>query len=370
MAIIHPWLPQYRVPFFDLLGQVLRDRDVDLKVFVGDTPPEWKARNDSSTSQHAKLLPTRFIKVGDRVLTYKSLATLRQSKPYDLLVLEQAIRNLETYQLIAPPRLFTRIAYWGHGRTYTAAPHKIEEAIKMRMTLSADWFFGYTDQGVEHVVNQGFPRQRTTTVQNSIDTKRMQSDLDSVTEPELKEFKLQHDLTSATALYIGGVDESKRIDFLLESGRRIFDQNPNFRLIIAGSGSDSHKVAARAKIDTWIKPVGPVFGLQKALAFRSSKVLMIPGRVGLVAVDSLTAGLPIITTDWPFHAPEFEYLEKDSTCVVSPDDMALYSVIVAQTMANSRALNEMADKCRIEARKYTVEAMVTRFADGIHSALS
>jgi hypothetical protein len=44
-----------------------------------------------------------------------------------------------------------------------------------------------------------------------------------------------------------------------------------------------------------------------ALSHVSSAIWM-PGRVGLVAVDALALGLPVLTTHFPFHAPELEYL--------------------------------------------------------------
>lgn len=54
-------------------------------------------------------------------------------------------------------------------------------------------------------------------------------------------------------------------------------------------------------------------------------MLLNPGRVGLVAVDALVLGLPVLTSDAGRHAPEIEYLTEGSdlfTVPATPTDLA------------------------------------------------
>ena len=58
----------------------------------------------------------------------------------------------------------------------------------------------------------------------------------------------------------------------------------------------------------------------KALIGRVATGLLSPGRISLVAVDALVLGLPILTTSWPFHAPEVDYLPDGSSRLTGPND--------------------------------------------------
>ncbi|OZD07968.1 hypothetical protein CH275_05200 [Rhodococcus sp. 06-235-1A] len=369
VAIIHPWMPQYRLRFFERLQKTLKEIDIELDIFYGETPLEWRARNDSFTPTFAQQLPTRYIKVGGRHLIFKSVRTILE-RHYDLIILEQAIRNLETYALLLHPKTKRKIAYWGHGQTFTVHKKSSEEALKTRLTKNSVWFFGYTQAGVDAVVASGYPQPKTTVVQNSIDTAALKRDLASVTDTQIQRFSNLHGLTRGlTGIYIGGLDAAKRIGTLLETAQLIHSKVPNFRLIIAGDGDQAGMVGDWARDHQWAVTLGPIFGSEKALALRSADFMLNPGRVGLTAVDSLTSGLPMLTTNWPFHAPEFSYLTNGDTAVVSDDNPTSLADEAAALMAAPEELARMSAACVRDSAQYTTEAMVMRFVHGIQGAL-
>lgn len=370
VAIVHPWMPQYRIEFFAILRELLAKSGVELHVFYGDAPPEWAARKDTIDGAVGSKLRTRFIRVGRRHLIYKDTAPLINEAPYDVVITEQGIRNLETYSiLLRGNRIAHRHAFWGHGRTYTERRSALEEYFKTRLTLKSDWFFGYTAGGVEHMIACGYPRQRTTVVQNSMDSQALAKLLRSVDPIELDNFRLEYDVTDKTALYIGGLDAAKRLDFLIASGERVHSTDSAFRLLVVGAGDQSDMMASLARTRSWIKLLGPSTGSLKALALRSAQILTIPGRVGLIAVDSLTSGVPIVTTNSPYHAPEFEYLEDGRTCFVADDTLEDFAQTVLRALNDPSKLESMSSSCLVEARQYTVETMAHNFRDGIIALL-
>lgn len=370
VAIIHPWMPQYRVNFFETLIESLAEKNIHLDVYYGQTPPEWTARQDNASPDYAQELSTRFFKIGNRNVSIKTLAPLAHHK-YDLLILEQAIRNLETYKAILDPRTPNSIAFWGHGRTYTKSKSGTEERFKQFITRRGSWFFGYTQDGVNAVVAAGYPQSKTTVVQNSIDTDEFRDNLARASQHDLDQFTSQHSLTSGhTALYIGGLDSAKRIDLLLEAGKRIHRIDPKFRLIVIGDGDQAALVDEWQQENVWIYRHPPAFGINKAIAFRASDFILNPGRVGLIAVDSLTSGLPIVTTDWPYHAPEFAYLEADKTMVLAKDNIEDLVARAAKLAESPQLRSALRANCLRESRKYSTSAMVHRFAIGIQHALS
>ncbi|MBN9202352.1 MAG: glycosyltransferase family 4 protein [Microbacterium chocolatum] len=369
VAIIHPWYPQYRQPFFDRLVEICRESDIELSIFHGDPPPEWRERGDAVEDRFAVRLPTRFVRFRGRSLGLKALAAFHRKGPFDLVVLEQAIRNVESYRLLVSPRYHRKLAFWGHGRTYTENRSGLEENLKYWLTSRGRWFFAYTSGGSRAVSSRGFPEAKITTVNNSIDTNALRLAISKITCNEVNAFSAQFSLAGKTALYIGGLDPSKRIDFLLEAGRRAHHEDPDFRLLIAGDGTLRKQVESFAATEGWCHALGSLFGSQKALAMRAAQALAIPGRVGLVAVDSFASGLPIVTTDWPFHAPEFDYLEHASTALVTINSVDDYSRGLLDILSDSDLRGAMSVECMAKADSYSIDAMARRFHDGLRGAL-
>ena len=121
--------------------------------------------------------------------------------------------------------------------------------------------------------------------------------------------------------------------------------------------------------NSWATYLGAVHGKDKALALAAAQALFIPGRIGLVAVDGLVSGTPIVATKSPYHAPEFDYLADGVTAVVTEDNVDSYAAGLVAFLNDRPRQKEMSDRCRIEAEKYNLDIMVASFLAGIQSAL-
>jgi len=367
VAIVQPAVLEYSVPFFARLIAAAEKEGIHVDVFRGETPSTIRAREDSGDATFVRMLGTREWIVRGRSLFYKAPAPVRRGG-YDLVILEQAIRNIESYELVARMGR-RRIAFWGHGRTYTKELAPREEALKRWLTRRATWFFGYTERGVDAVVEHGFPRDRTTILNNTIDTDALRSDLSAISETEVAEFRRQHDLRGSTALYLGALDTYKRISFLLGSASIAHQKSSDFRLLIAGNGSDRPLVDEFVARNSWAIYLGKVHGRDKARALKAAQAVSIPGAIGLMALDSLVAGTPIVTTDNPYHGPEFDYLADGTTTVVTPNDEHSYADGLVAFLADLPRQQEMSERCQIEAQKYTLDQMVCSFLAGMKSTL-
>lgn len=367
VAIVQPAVPRYRVPFFTRLIAAAHEEGIHIDVFGGRTPAETRARGDSSDAAFVHSLQTREVTIRGRALFYKSTSPILHGG-YELVVLEHAVRNVETYELLMRLKNH-RIAFWGHGRTYTKNSSPAHEAFKYALARRATWFFGYTERSVDAVVKHGFPPNRTTVLNNTIDTAALRADLNMTSGTDLLKFARQHDLRGRTALYLGGIDTYKRIPFLLESAAKAHARCAEFRLMIAGNGSDRPVVEQFAARNSWASYLGPVQGTSKARALAVAQVLCIPGRIGLVAVDSLVAGTPIVGTEFPYHAPEFDYLEDGVTAVITEDDVDSYAAGLIAILNDRRRLEVVSNQCRVEAQKYSIDDMVSSFVAGLKSAL-
>jgi len=368
VAIIQPSVPHYRVPLFERLIAAAAERGIHIDVFRGEAPSEYRERDDAGDAPFVRLLGTRELSIRGSTVFYKSVSSIR-GDDYDLVIIEHAVRHLEAYELLT--RLGgRRVAFWGHGRTYTKDVSPRHETFKYWLARRATWFFGYTDRGIDAVVEHGFPRNRTTVLRNTIDTHALSADLATISDAEVVEFSRQHDLRGTTAIYLGGLDTYKRISFLLDSAVIAHETSPDFRLLIAGNGSDRAFVEEFVTRNPWANYLGNVQGRDKARALKASQVVSIPGAIGLVALDSMVAGTPIVTTDFPYHGPEFDYLAIGTTAVATSNDLQAYAAGLIDLLTDHPQLERMREQCQIEARKYTIDSMVCNFLTGIESALS
>jgi len=96
--------------------------------------------------------------------------------------------------------------------------------------------------------------------------------------------------------------------------------------------------------------------------------IVIPGRVGLVALDAAAMGLPIITTMDARHAPEFAYLEPGYSCVVT--DGTGDSLVRAMSTALAGDYAGVGRAAHEAGRAWTVEAMAANFASGLMASLA
>lgn len=368
VVILQEYVPQYRVPFFDLLYERAKSYDVDLRVGFGDVSASQASRNDSSPLKCGIHIDQKEWRLaGRRVVLRRTSEAIRGA---DLVILEQARRNIDAYRLLAAKRSSDPlVALWGHGRDYTRQASSLEQGLSRWLTSKADWFFAYTTGAMETVVAQGFAPENVTVVQNSIDTAGLRAGVGAVGHRSVQLFMELHDLHGKTALFIGALDSSKRLSFLEEASRLAHNVDSKFRLLIAGEGELRSEVEDWAGRDSWISYLGPLSGHEKALAMASSQILTVPGRVGLVAVDSFAAGLPIITTKWPWHAPEFEYLEDGRNALVTANETADYAASLIDILNDRPQLLRLQAAASEDAERYTVQGMAERFLTGILSAL-
>jgi glycosyltransferase involved in cell wall biosynthesis len=121
--------------------------------------------------------------------------------------------------------------------------------------------------------------------------------------------------------------------------------------------------------NSWTKFLGGVHGRDKALALSAAQAVSIPGAIGLVALDSLVAGTPIVTTTYPYHGPEFDYLTDGTTAVITSNDEHSYAEGLVAFLADRRRQQEMSNRCQIASQKYTLDQMIRSFLTGLKSVL-
>ena len=370
VAIVQPRLLHYRLGLFEQLRVACTARNIELTLIHGDATPTESVRNDTGELPWATKVRNRHWQVGDRDLLLQPFSGLVQQT--DLVVLMQENRLFSNY-----PWLFgwgprqTRVAYWGHGRNFQSnAPTGLRERWKRRMLTSVDWWFAYTELAAGIVRDAGFPQERITVLNNAIDNRSFGADLASVSEAEVAVLRASIGAPpdAIVGLFCGSLYPDKRLDLMIEACERVVNGNPNFRLVVLGDGPsrrDLQPVIGRP----WFHWAGTQRGKEKAAWFKAAQILINPGAVGLHILDSFAAGTPIVTTNDAKHGPEICYLEDSINGIVSEGSAEAVAAAIQQLIDEPERRASLASQARMNAKTYTLDAMVENFVTGMDTCL-
>ncbi len=373
VLIAYKSLPRYRLAFFERLRDRLAADGIELVLAYGHGTPGYAHRGEDVDVAWGLSRPNCALRLGRRELVWQPC--LADARDADLVVVEQASRLLLNYVLLGRQALGRgRVAFWGHGanlQRQTASA--TSEWLKRRVSRLPYWWFAYTEGSRRRVEALGYPPERITVVQNAQDTELLAEAVAAVSAEERERFRAEHGLGNGpVGVFLGSLSREKRLDFLLEAAERIREREPGFRLVVTGTGEDRPRVESAASSHPWITYLGRVDDLRgRASLLSCADSLLVPGLVGLVALDGFAAGVPLVTTAVDFHSPEIEYVRDGENGVVAadPDDVDSYAALALEAMAPGSFRERLVDGCRRAREVFTLGAMVERFAGGVHAAL-
>jgi len=371
VTIIQRILPHYRIPFFEALHRELAHAGIELQLIYGQEYPGTVPRSELLEYSWTIRIQNRYLNTPLGQLIWQACSSHLQDS--DLIVFEQANSLLLNHWLmINRGRCKYRLAFWGHGRNFQArSGHSLRESLKKWFINQVDWWFAYTESSAKTVREFGFFPGRITVVQNAIDTTELKSALTGVTQADLSRLRAHLGLpNNHVALYCGGMYPGKQLEFLLAACKAIRQRISDFHVILIGNGPEQGTVERAAQEYDWIHYVGPKFGQDRAVYFKASQALLMPGLVGLAIVDSFVAGTPIFTTDITSHSPEISYLEHGVNGMITPFSASHYANAVAEFFESDGLQKRLREGCQRGARVYTLEHFVERFASGIVRCLS
>lgn len=372
VAIVQRAIRRYRAPFYEALRTQLARNGIELLLFHSNEPPELDPRDDAVDLAWARHLRRRTVRIGRRRLVWQPFPP--QLRDAQLIVVEQAADLLLNYRLLWWRRGPGRVAFWGHGRSFRGDAHVLAERVKAYVSSRVDWWFAYTDLSADIVARLGFDPERITVVDNAIDTAALTQDLAAVRADGSAE-RLRRDLDlgdGPTGLFLGTLRPNKRLDVLFAAAALVHQRHPDFRLLVVGSGPLADEVRVRAEREPWLRYLGPLYGRERAAALAASDLILLPGAVGLVVLDSFAAETPLVTSTGADHGPEIAYLKDGRNGRLTPadGDPRRYADAILELIEDPALLADLVAGCRADASRYSIEAMVDRFVEGIQGALT
>ncbi len=365
-------LTHYRVAFHEQVRTRLSDQNVSYELIYGQPATAEATKGDTVDLGWAKKLPNRFFQLNGRTLVWQPV--IRHLRRADLVVLGQENRLLLNYGLqLMRSWGAPRIALWGHGRNFQARKDSAGELWKCFWATRCDWWFAYTEETRQHIEALGFPAERITVFNNAMDTSELRRLAIEVTPARLEQKRNELDILGTNVgIYVGGLYDEKRLDFLVDAADRVRRYIVDFELVIVGGGPAAEALTTLAAMRPWIKLTGPRFGIDKVELMKLGKLFLMPGLVGLAILDAGALGLPTVTTAYPYHSPEIAYLDNgvNGLIVEAWRDPQAFADAVVDLLRDRDRLARMSLAARQTAAHFTIEAMADRFVEGALKALA
>ena len=365
-------LTHYRAPFHERVRAILGERGIEYDLLYGQPTAAEELKGDVTTLDWATPIRNYHINCGTPLVWQSAWTALQRS---DLAIIGQENRLLVNYpmQILHRCRGGPKIALWGHGRNFQSrSPDGLRESWKRYWSTRCDWWFGYTQETRRVLLRQGFPDSRITIFDNAVDTTALRRLAAETTLDRLREKRRELGLCGeAVGVFVGGLYEQKRLSFLLESAELIRAQIPNFELLIIGGGPEMPSLKERTSNLQWVRVLGPRFAREKVEIMLLGQIFLMPGLLGLAILDASAVGLPVATTNYPFHSPELAYLQHGVNGVVTTNwqSARAYADQVISLFKSHSELTRLSNSARQISVMYSIERMASQFTAGVVSAV-
>ncbi len=353
VVFVQKFVPHYRAPFFERLRASLAERGIELVLVCGQPDPFEGSKVRVEYPDWAQRVKSRIVRFRGRYLYWQQ--AWRHVRRGDLVVVEHAAKLLDNYLLYALSRVgYLHFGYFGHGENFLVGGELgLSRFVKKAMLCRVARWFAYTEVSRRSLERQGVDEALISVVNNTL------------LPPDIDAAWLHKKPTDF--VYIGGLYEDKRIDLLLDSATRVAAATPGFVLHVVGTGPLRETVEAAARQHTWLNYHGSLYGEQRNRLLGSCAAIMMPGAVGLVAIDAFHFRCPIITIDAHAHGPEIAYLEHDVNALLDArgGDVESYTALVSRFIEQGDLAERLQAGCAASAGHYSMDAMVERFRAGV-----
>jgi glycosyltransferase involved in cell wall biosynthesis len=302
LAILQPYLPE--CPFFVGLVAVPAVDGIQCRVPADEADEPQKHRGDAAIADCFVGVSARELFLADRSAIPGVVE--RHLPAADAVVVSQIGASWDTNRTVLNGIIVRiRVGLWEHIKSCVTEINSLNISVECCQLRNAHHVFGHRPAGAAHALQCGV---RVMAVINTVPTDRLVAVRGSRTSVDVAESRTRHGLLGRPVLgYIGALDHSKKVGLLAEALDVVWRENPSVRILVAGRGALEGLLAPAVERGQVIL-LGYADADAKALLAAVSSALLDPGRIGLVAVDALVLGRPILTTPYPFHAPEVEYL--------------------------------------------------------------
>ena len=339
IVVLNPYLPSYRLKFFTLVQSRLSEYGFKFTLLTGNPDKQFLARKDLSTAPFHITESKVSLRIFDHTIRY--LFVGNRLRNASAVVYEYSITNLNTWLAILL-RKRHKVILWGHGPGYLGKKSKVRKALELFMARRADRVLLYTKPGKERLIHLGIEDSKVDYLNNSFDWLPIESAIRALDAKSIKDFTKKHMLVEGKVFaFIGAIDSTKRIDFLVQVIDRVWLLDQEVRFLVAGEGTEKSKLEKAVERGQVIL-LGRIGSSDKALIGSVARGLVNPGNIGLLAVDAMVLGLPIFGTNVE-SSPEKDYLEEGLSLFTLPNTPKEFGDMLITHLSDTKARHDPSD---------------------------
>lgn len=238
-------------------------------------------------------------------------------KKYDSYIMTGETYCISTFLFLLLSKFTKKKVYlWGHG--CRGDESVVNMFIKRLSNYLYDGFFLYGNYAKDLLIKRGFNRDKLHVVYNSLDYDAQLENRKGLTVNSIYKDYFKND--NKVVYFIGRLNQSKRLDILIDALSELKYKGKNYNLVLIGSG-DSDSILRNYAMQKGIDDVwfyGECYDevLLSSLIYNAD-LCVSPGNIGLTAMHSLTYGTPAIThNNYSKQMPEFEAIVENETGIL------------------------------------------------------
>lgn len=348
-------LPNYRVPFFDMLAAAC---DGGLGVFAG-MPREAEGIAPGKLGV-AKQFAAHSLHLlgGPFYLCYQRgfIDWLENWNP-DALIVEANARYVAT-----PPAVKwmhargRKVIGWGLGAPPLSGPlAAFRRSRRFGFLRQFDALIAYSQRGAAEYADLGFPRERIFVAPNAAAAR-------PVSKPGRKPGRAQR----PNVLFVGRLQARKRVDALLRACAAM--PGPKPRLVIVGDGPEMQDLQRLAdQIYPEARFAGARHGEELEPFFAEADLFVLPGTGGLAIQEAMAHGLPVIVAKG--DGTQDDLVREGNGWQIPADDEAALRQTMRLALSDVKRLRKMGQESyRIVSEEINLEKMVEVFVGALNAA--
>jgi glycosyltransferase involved in cell wall biosynthesis len=347
-------LPDYRVPFFDMLAEACIG---GMSIFAGH-PRSSEAITEGRPHAAQFVRAANIHILGGPLYFCRQqgfIAWLEAWDP-DALIVEANPRYLATYSAVR----------WMHGKRRSVigwglgAPELAGSLVTIRRSRRSDFLrqfdalVAYSQRGAQEYARAGFAEDRIFVATNAVASRPTSA--------------LAHrpiDNGGRTVLFVGRLQPRKRVDALLRACGELAAPQP--RLVIVGDGPE------RGRLETLAREIYPAAEFTGALRgeglrrkFQEADLFVLPGTGGLAVQEAMANGLPVLVARG--DGTQDDLVREGNGWQIQPDDYPALVRSLRDALSDSARLRKMGEESyRIVREEVNIESMVEVFLEALSS---
>jgi glycosyltransferase involved in cell wall biosynthesis len=348
-------LPAYRVPFFDMLAG---ECEGGLSLFAGDPlPGEGVITGELSISRvyHANNRRLPF-NLGGALWQTNILDWVKEWDP-DILICEANPRTRTTPAAIrAVKSRGGSVIGWGLGAPdFHGILAPFLESYRRSVLYEYDAIISYSQTGADQYARLGIPPERIFTACNAVAAKPAHSAPERKPTATAAELKL---------LFVGRLQERKRVDLLLEAcARQPEGMQPVLWIVGDGPALDTLREKAK-KVFPRAVFFGALQGRELEEKFSAADLFVLPGTGGLAVQQAMSFALPVIVAE--ADGTQEDLVRPENGWRITPGHLDELTKTITLALRDISILRAMGlESFRIVSREINLERMVEGFKKSI-----